>query len=121
MSDLSTPGLSLMPMGGEVPRPTPEPPPRRPYAWPTPPYAAYPAPSIQTQPEDCEIEGPNGKVTQGKMTFFDPEEGVVHVQVPPARGNLPLRLSQFRRLTLLRPISPTIAAFFFAGSGHRRA
>ena len=109
MSDLSTPGLSLMPMGGEVPRPTPEPPPRRPYAWPTPPYAAYPAPSIQTQPEDCEIEGPNGKVTQGKMTFFDPEEGVVHVQVPPARGNLPLRLSQFRRLTLLRPISPTIA------------
>ena len=114
MSDLSQPPLSLVPIDGPAaparavflsaepvapPAPTP-------LAWPTPPFAAYPAPAAPTEAEPCEIEGPNGKVTLGTLAFFDPDNGVLQVRVAPARGNLPLRLSQFRRLTLLRPLAP---------------
>ena len=35
-----------------------------------------------------------------------PAAGVAQVQVPPARGNLPLRFAQFRRLTLIEPLAP---------------
>ena len=106
MSDLSLPPLSLVPLDGEFGRPRPEAQADEPFAWPTPPFAAFAAPTCQIQPEPCEIEGPNGKVTRGRLAFIDLDDGVIQVQVPPARGNLPLRLSQFRRLTLLRPIAP---------------
>ncbi|WP_234413711.1 GspE/PulE family protein [Ideonella sp. A 288] len=102
---MSLPPLSLVPIDGE-PRAKPEARPLAPFAWPTPPFASYPAPVCQSEPEPCEIEGPNGKVTKGRLAAFDPDEGLVHVQVLPARGTLPLRLSQFRRLTLLRPLAP---------------
>jgi type II secretory ATPase GspE/PulE/Tfp pilus assembly ATPase PilB-like protein len=108
MSDMSMHGTSLANAAGGSP--TPATPPRDPtakesFAWPTPPFAAYPASMPYADVELCEIEGPNGNVTHGRMVHFDPVEGVVHVQIPPARGTLPLRLAQFRRLTLLRPIA----------------
>ncbi|MBL0085694.1 MAG: Flp pilus assembly complex ATPase component TadA [Ideonella sp.] len=107
MSDLSMHGMSLANAAGGPPAAAPEPPTRAAFLWPTPPFAAYPAPAPYVDVELCEIEGPNGNVTHGRMVHFDPAEGVVHVQIPPARGTLPLRLAQFRRLTLLRPIAPT--------------
>ena len=109
MSDLSLPPLSLVPLDREWGRSKPEAPADEPFAWPTPPFAAFAAPTCQIQPEPCEIEGPNGKVTRGRLAFVDLDDGVIQVQVPPARGNLPLRLSQFRRLTLLRPILPLVS------------
>ena len=96
MSDLSTPPLSLVPLGdkqltrvlgsgsvpgasstsgangplgahsgfGKLDRTTPMGRiPGGPFAWPTPPSAKFAAPVCQTEPEPCEIEGPNGKVT----------------------------------------------------------
>jgi type II secretory ATPase GspE/PulE/Tfp pilus assembly ATPase PilB-like protein len=98
MSDLSNPTLSLLPKHDEV-NPSD--------AWPTPPFATYPPTRPITSPKDCEIEGPNGNVTQGRLHSVDWTAGVAQVQVPPARGTLPLRFTQFRRLSLPRPLPPT--------------
>jgi len=117
MSDMSLPPLTLVPMPEEGSAP---PPPRPatgplsgplsgPFAWPTPPTPGYPAPTCQTEPEPCEIEGPNGKVSQGRLTHFDPEAALVHIQIPPSRSTLALKLTQFRRLTLTRPLLPVPA------------
>ena len=101
MSDLSKPALSLMPKHDGM-RPS--------NAWPTPPFATYPPTRPITSPKDCEVEGPNGKVTQGRLLGIDWEAGIAQVQVPPARGSLPLRFTQFRRLTLLRPLDRPLTA-----------
>ena len=106
MSDLSAPPLTLMPLEDKagptvVDRIT-----NATFAWPTPPYAAYPSPEPQAEPEPCEIEGLNGKILHARLTLFDPGQGLAQVQVPPARTTMPLRLSQFRRLTLTHPLMP---------------
>jgi type II secretory ATPase GspE/PulE/Tfp pilus assembly ATPase PilB-like protein len=80
---------------------------REPFHWPTPPYASYPVAMPQTDPLPCEIVGRNGKKMTGRLTFFVPEEGVAHVQIPPARTTLPLRFDQFQSLTLTTPLHPT--------------
>ena len=76
------------------------------FRWPMPPFAAYPPAAPQTESEPCEIEGLNGRVMRGRLSFFVPQEGVAHVQVPPARTTMPLRFSQFRSLRLTRAVSP---------------
>ena len=74
------------------------------YAWPSPPYASFPAPQEQTAPLACEIEGVNGKLMRGRLIFFVPDQGVAHVQIPPARITMPLRFDQFRLLRLTDPL-----------------
>jgi type II secretory ATPase GspE/PulE/Tfp pilus assembly ATPase PilB-like protein len=83
--------------------------PPAPYSWPTPPYAAYPQPQPQTRPLLCDVIGLNGKVTSGRLIFFVPEQGIVHLQMPPARTTVALRFSQFRSIRVLEPIKPAIA------------
>jgi hypothetical protein len=96
MSDLSQPALTLAPLDDAAP----------PFLWPTPPFAAYPAPQPQVEPQRCEVEGLNGGVMSGKLMSLDAALGVAHVQVPPARVATALRFSQFRRLTLTAPLQP---------------
>ena len=115
MSDMSLPQLSLVPLGQDgsmppsaAPRPAAGPS-AGPFAWPTPPTPGYPAPVCQTEPEPCEIEGPNGKISTGRLACFDVEAGLVLLQIPPSRGTLTLKLTQFRRLTLTRPLLPVAA------------
>jgi len=96
MSDLSQPALTLAPLDDAPP----------PFLWPTPPFAAYPAPQPQAEPLRCEVEGLNGGVMSGKLMSLDPALGQAHVQVPPARVATALRFSQFRRLTLTAPLQP---------------
>jgi type II secretory ATPase GspE/PulE/Tfp pilus assembly ATPase PilB-like protein len=79
---------------------------RDPFCWPTPPYASYPVATPQTDPLPCEIVGLNDKRTSGRLTFFVPDEGVAHVQLPPARTTVPLRFDQFRSLALTTPLRP---------------
>jgi type II secretory ATPase GspE/PulE/Tfp pilus assembly ATPase PilB-like protein len=79
---------------------------REPFCWPTPPYVSYPVATPQTDPMACEIVGRNAKRMAGRLTFFVPEEGVAHVQLPPARTTLPLRFDQFQSLTLTAPLRP---------------
>ena len=76
------------------------------FSWPTPPYASYPLGVPQTDPLPCEIIGHNGSCTRGRLTFFIPEDGLAHVQLPPARTTLPLRFAQFRALNLSTPLRP---------------
>lgn len=78
------------------------------FRWPMPPFSVYPAAMPQTESEPCEIEGLNGRVMKGRLSFFVPQEGVAHVQVPPARTTMPLRFGQFRSLRLTRPVMPTV-------------
>ncbi|HVO06472.1 MAG TPA: ATPase, T2SS/T4P/T4SS family, partial [Burkholderiaceae bacterium] len=97
MTDLSTPALSLLPKdGGAQPS----------NVWPVPPFAAYAPARTFTGAHDCTVEGPNGKVTSGRLVGIDWSAGVAQVQVPPARGSLPLRFAHFRRLTLDKPLAP---------------
>ena len=120
MSDLSVPPLSLVPIDGQAPLrlgpgvavrshdPTQghtpdsssEPLRQEPFAWPTPDLPCYPAPTCQTVPEACEIEGLNGHTMIGRLVTFHPADGVLQVVVPPSRSAIPLRFSQFRRLRL---------------------
>ena len=79
---------------------------REPFRWPTPPFASYAGPDKQMQTQPCEIEAVNGHRTRGRLTFFVPEESVLHVQLPPARTTMPLRFDQFRTILLMAPLAP---------------
>jgi type II secretory ATPase GspE/PulE/Tfp pilus assembly ATPase PilB-like protein len=110
MSDLSKPPLSLLPKGAKpAAAASAKPDGASPFAWPTPPFAAYPSATSALAVEPCEVEGPNGKVTQGRLVGMNLDAAVAHVLVPPARGSLPLRFRQFRRLTLTDPLLPQAA------------
>src|SRR5215212_11645452 len=61
---------------------------RQAFLWPTPPYASYPAPTEQTETLPCQLlTGPQAdrKFTAARLTFFVPDTGVAHLQMPPAR------------------------------------
>jgi type II secretory ATPase GspE/PulE/Tfp pilus assembly ATPase PilB-like protein len=74
------------------------------FEWPTPPVVGFPPPSAQSDPLPCDILGLNERHTQGRLTFFVPEEGVAHVQLPKAKTTVALRFDQFQMLTLTTPI-----------------
>ncbi|HTP71058.1 MAG TPA: ATPase, T2SS/T4P/T4SS family [Burkholderiaceae bacterium] len=100
MSNLSKPPLALMPKEDTL-HPA--------NVWPVPPFAAYAPARALAGPHECVVEGPNSKVTAGRLMSIDWTAGVAQVQVPPARGSLPLRFAHFRRLTLARPLAPIAA------------
>ncbi len=79
---------------------------REPFRWPTPPFACYPGPEKHMQSQPCEIEAVSGQRTRGRLTFFVPEESVLHVQIPPARTTMPLRFDHFRSILLMAPLAP---------------
>jgi len=80
------------------------------FAWPTPPFAGYPAATEQTQPQACVIAGVNGKLVRGRLIQFVPDEAAANVQMPPARTTITLHFSQFRTLALVEPLMPTAPA-----------
>ena len=79
---------------------------REAFRWPAPPFASYHDATAHTDPLPCEIVGLNDVATHGRLTFFVPDEGVAHVQLPPARTTITLRFDQFRSLTLNAPLAP---------------
>src|SRR5512142_61090 len=76
------------------------------FLWPNPPQGGYPAAKPQTEPLPCEIHSLNDQRVAGRMTFFVPEERVLHVQLPRASTTLALRFDQIRAITLTAPIAP---------------
>ncbi len=78
------------------------------FAWPAPPFAAYPQAVGQRPGEACEIVGLNDKCMQGRLIFFVPDEGLMQVQVPPARTTMVLRFNQFKSLRLLSPLAASL-------------
>ncbi len=77
-----------------------------PFAWPTPPFAAYALPEPQREPLACEIEGRTGNLMTGQLVVLEPAAGLARVQVPPERILLPMRFDQIRRITLQAPVLP---------------
>ncbi len=75
------------------------------FKWPTPPYAAYPTASAQSAPEPCEILGLNNSRSTGRVILMATHERLAQINIPPARGAMPLRFTQFRALKLLRPVA----------------
>ncbi|MDN3920537.1 ATPase, T2SS/T4P/T4SS family [Pelomonas sp. PFR6] len=75
------------------------------FQWPVPPYAAYPQAQAQTGPEPCEILGLNNSRSTGHVILVAPRERLVQINMPPARGAMPLKFSQFRALKLLRTLA----------------
>ena len=135
MSDLSLPPLSLVPLAPPGPPTAPASPgadpaaglpplpaaaaapatPARaataaPIPWPAQPSIGYAAPPFLGESEPCELEGPNGRINTGRLLAFDADAGQVQLQIPPARHALTLRFTQFRRLSLTRPLEPTADA-----------
>ncbi|MFN0186679.1 MAG: GspE/PulE family protein [Aquabacterium sp.] len=106
MSDLSQPSLSLIPLDVSSQAPGAAVVSDTAFAWPSPPFAAYPTAAPPLLAEPCEIEGANGKVHHGRLSMLDMAGGAIHLVVPPARGTLTLRFNQFRRLTLTTPMAP---------------
>jgi type II secretory ATPase GspE/PulE/Tfp pilus assembly ATPase PilB-like protein len=106
MTDLSLPSLSLVPIEDEPRGSSSAGAQQEPFAWPTPPLAAYPLPMCQIEPEPCEVQGRTGNVVQGLMISFDPVQAMVRVQVPPERSPMRMRFAQLRRLVLSRPLVP---------------
>lgn len=128
MSELSLPSLPLLPTPDELRRgsalsaqPVQAPgkvsPSKKSFAWPTPPLAAYPLPVPSLEPEPCEIEGRTGNLIAGLMVAFEPDEGLVRVQVPPERAPMALRFNQIRRITLKRSLAPLSAAMVADAAG----
>ena len=112
MSDLSDQPLSL-----EVPSDAPSQTPAsaaegsaEAFAWPTPALASYPRPACALELERCEIEGLNGRIIPGRLQMFNPVEGQLRMVSPGSRTPITLRFGQFRRLTLLSPLSPLSSA-----------
>jgi type II secretory ATPase GspE/PulE/Tfp pilus assembly ATPase PilB-like protein len=108
MSDLSQPHLkSAAPADGALPLSAR---PRKasdtPFAWPTPPFAAYALPEPQHEPLACEIEGRTGNLMSGQLVALEVVAGIARVQVPPERISLPMRFDQIRRITLQVPVVP---------------
>ncbi len=79
------------------------------FVWPSPPYASYPSATVSDEADPCEVEGLNGKVIRGRLASIDPANRTAQVLIPPSRNPMPLRFSQFRRLTLTTPLAPTFA------------
>ena len=82
---------------------------REAFLWPTPPYASYPSASEQTETLPCQLmTGPaaDRKFTSARLTFFVPETGVAHLQMPPARTTVAVRFDQFAALILTTPLQP---------------
>jgi type II secretory ATPase GspE/PulE/Tfp pilus assembly ATPase PilB-like protein len=110
MSDLST-QLSLVPneLDAFAPRRA-APASLSTFAWPTPPYAVYPNAVPFVENECCEVLGLNGHAMAARLVHFDLEQGIAQVQLAASRTAMPLRLAQFRSLTLTTPLKPAVSA-----------
>jgi type II secretory ATPase GspE/PulE/Tfp pilus assembly ATPase PilB-like protein len=76
------------------------------FLWPSPPYAIYsPAAPLQV-PQACELEGLNGAIRRCVLLSFSPVEQTALIQIDNIKTPVAMAFSQFRRLTLKKPIQP---------------
>jgi type II secretory ATPase GspE/PulE/Tfp pilus assembly ATPase PilB-like protein len=118
MSDLSLPPLSLVLPHQATPGMDAPTAPNGPFRWPVPRDAGLGPPMPLAGAEPAELEGPNGTVTLCRLLAVKPDAGTVEIQTSSSRGALKLKLTQFRRITLLRPLKPADDG---AAAGHAKA
>src|SRR5512139_1827279 len=76
--------------------------------WPGPPYADYVLARLSL-PEDCTLEGVNGKTVAGQLVAFDPAAGTIQVRLGSGRTVVPVTPDQVQQLTLNRLLAPDTA------------
>ncbi len=74
------------------------------FAWPTPPFAAYPAPQPLKQAAPVEVTAANGSRSIGQLIRMLPAQRLVHLLMPPAKQAMSVRLNQLAALKLIRPV-----------------
>ena len=94
MSDLCQPPSALLPEQTAA------------FPWPTPDLAGYSAATPLNLPPACRVEGLNGRTLEGRLTAFDPAQGLLQLRMNSQRKPLSLRLDQFRRLELVEALRP---------------
>lgn len=76
------------------------------FRWPGPPYAIYAEGEPISEPLACEIEGLNGAMRRCALVAIKPEEKSILIQIEQSKTPIPLAFSQFRRITLKKPLLP---------------
>ena len=76
------------------------------FRWPGPPYAIYEDGEALSSPLDCEIEGLNGAIRRCALVAVSPDEKTISIQIEQSKTPIPMAFSQFRRVTLKKPIHP---------------
>lgn len=80
------------------------------FVWPTPPFAAYPAPQPLKQAAPVEVTAANGSRSIGQLIRLLPAQRLVHLLMPPAKQAMSVRLNQLTSLKLIRPVQvPPVA------------
>jgi type II secretory ATPase GspE/PulE/Tfp pilus assembly ATPase PilB-like protein len=74
------------------------------FVWPTPPFAAYPAPQPLRQPEPVEVTAANGSRSIGQLVRLMPVQRTAQLVMPPAKNAMTVRLNQLAALKLIRPV-----------------
>jgi type II secretory ATPase GspE/PulE/Tfp pilus assembly ATPase PilB-like protein len=80
------------------------------FAWPSPPYAAFPGSTRLEEPLACEVESMSGTRRNCLLVSLQEGDRSAIIQVPPTRISMPLRFGKFRRLSLKRVLQPTATA-----------
>lgn len=94
MSDLSTPPRTLVLLDEQA----------VPWAWPTPPFAAYPPATADANPA-CDIEGLTSAAIAADLLALHLNAGCVRIRVHATDSEMSLRLDQLRRITLRQPLA----------------
>lgn len=76
------------------------------FCWPAPLSALYSKAEPWTEPQECEVEGVNGAVGRCALVSLSPADQTIQVQIERTKAPITLAFSQFRRLTLKKPIFP---------------
>lgn len=76
------------------------------FSWPAPPYAIYTAAKPWAEPQVCDLEGLNGAIRRCTLVSVTPAEQTILIQIEHSKTPVPVTFSQFRRLTLKKPIHP---------------
>ncbi|WP_374659785.1 ATPase, T2SS/T4P/T4SS family [Inhella sp.] len=79
------------------------------FAWPTPPFAAYPAPQPLLQPVAVEVTAANGSRSIGQLIRLLPAQRLVHLLMPPAKNAMAVKFNQLASLKLMRPVQAAAA------------
>ena len=76
------------------------------FCWPAPLSALYSKAEPWSEPQECELEGINGALGQCSLVSISPADQTIQIQIERTKSPITLAFSQFRRLTLKRPIYP---------------
>ncbi len=76
------------------------------FCWPAPLSALYGKAEPWSEPQECELEGLNGAVGHCALVSLSPADRTIEIQIERAKIPVTLSFSQFRRLTLKKPIYP---------------